>query len=160
MTHGGYIGCIEEILLRYRVHEGQISANNSDQMKYSNMVSGKALKGLIGEHDDNVLKLHCSLIDGVADGKKEDYILHLKKLMLHNEKVGIYPKKLFNYQLRSIWLRLCLKRIKYHHKFDFVFSSYTLYSLSLPVLLNYYNTYVACEKRYSVLKRKYLEANN
>lgn len=157
VKHGGVIGCIPEILLRYRVHDGQISVNNSDQMKYSDMVTQKGLENLIGIHSKDVLEIHCSLIDDIPNRDKKEYLNHLKMLILHNNNKEIYIKNLFIYQIWSIWLRLCMRRIKYNHKIDFLFSKETLHCCSLPVLKTYYETYIENQSMYKRAKKKYLE---
>lgn len=156
INNGGVIGRLSEILLFYRIHNGQISAASHEQMECSNMVTKKVLTALIGECSDEILKLHCSLVEGIPKLNKNIYISHLKILINKNEEKQIYSRELFKKQVQCIWIKLCLRRLRYNCKFDFLFSKETFSCLGLGVLKTYFNTYIRDCRKYKRIRNKYI----
>ena len=156
VSKGGVIGCVPEILLKYRVHEGQISSNSTDQMKYASMVTQKALNRL-SIVDQETLELHCSLVDGIPDKSKSTYLNYLKSLIQKNQEKNLYDQQTFASQIRAIWLRLCMHRLRFLHKADFIFCVDTIKCLNPRTISVYKNTYVDNQKKYERVKKQYLE---
>lgn len=156
VRQGGVIGCVPEVLLRYRVHDGQISAKSEDQKKYSNMVTRKALVQLIGSCDDDTLALHCSIAEGIPEREKQEYIRHLKTLEAANKKEGLYDPATFSAQISCFWLRMCLRRLKYKHDVSFLVSLYSLRCFRVKVVKNYYFTYRKNQSMYTQAKARYI----
>ena len=156
IKNNGVIDCLPEIVLRYRVHDGQISQATSNQMMYSNMVTKKALFDFLGEVKEDTIKLHCSIADGIPEYNKMDYIHHFSILRQRNVETKAFDQKEFNNQLSCMWFRLCIKRFKYKHKIDFLISRETLKCVSVSVAKSYYYTYLRNNKVYENVKKRYI----
>lgn len=151
---GGKIYLMPEVLLKYRIHTGQISADRRSQMRNAREVVRKNLKVLLSEFSEEELKLHCEMLDGIPEREKDAYIKYLKRLKEANEKKKLYDKKKFKYQLNAAWLRLCYHRLRYAKKIDFIFNLLTLKSVSPTTIYTYYITYIKPKRSCRKILRK------
>ncbi len=157
MNKGGCIRTLPRILLRYRVHDGQISAQRGNQMQYARMATGSLLQALVPEYTPEELEFHCQLLSEPPRGDKQQYLDHLEKLRQRNAQRGVYPEKLFHNALKGIWLHLCEYRLRYLKKADFLLSGHTLRCMTAGAWALYYDFFLGNKAACRQAIREYRE---
>ncbi len=103
---------IPEVLLRYRLHEKQISQEYSVEQKSNlKVILIKQLKTLTLDFKKKELQLHISILSNekVNRFKAKNWI---KKLKLTNSKTKIYAQKPFDKILKNLWFNITLKSFR------------------------------------------------
>ena len=158
ISRGGKIRLIPKVVLLYRVHENQISANKKDQIAFAHQVVGTNLKRIIPDYTQEQLEIHSELLDGIPRKNKKEYMNHLMQLENRNKLSRLFPERIFHYQIKAAWLRLSYHRMRYYKKIDFILSAFTLKCLSPRGVSAYYKTYMAPRKVCKQIREDY-EAN-
>lgn len=121
----GEIDVLNEVVLYYRLHAGQITNTCSgEQQKCAMMVQKKLLKQLLNiEATEEMLKLHYSIIFGKVCAPISSYSRNMKMLIQKNKQAGVFNKKYFDRECCYIWLMMTIKGIVHFHDFRGICSS-------------------------------------
>ena len=97
----GVVHCMDDILIRYRFHEGQVStAKAAEQRRCDNFVQAEQLSCLLDHVDLQTADRHKSYVDD--DILTEESYRWFKKLIEANNKKGVYDKGKFRTHVESL----------------------------------------------------------
>lgn len=102
----GRIKILDEYLLYYRVHSGQITAlENSEQCRFSKQVSAEYIKYRFPELNDSECEILATVRRPVHiySYKVFEYVNALKKLSELNKKNKVYEAEMFNEEIMLRW---------------------------------------------------------
>lgn len=107
----GEIGNLPEPLVKYRIHDHNISSlKKEEQQKAISNIIKNQLQSLGIIPSDNELKLHVSLVDGFFEWSELPQVeTWLSKLIERNTVVRKYPIDIFNYFCAFFYRRACEK---------------------------------------------------
>jgi len=125
----GSIMLLDEVLLMYRVHEGQITNNRSNQLSYAHMVSLGQAEALLGGLSDSEKETHCCIATDSVVPDIKSYRAYIRKLVSANDSAGKYDRKKFRLEIAYSWIQKASRRMKRQKKFDMILSSYMFYLL-------------------------------
>lgn len=110
---------IDEILLKYRIHEGQITFSlKEDQQDCAKYVQKKILNKLFNyEIDDKSLKLHWSIFHGNINYEISEYEKYFEFLLKQNKEKKIFEQKIFLKELNYRWIMMTIKSALYNKSF-------------------------------------------
>ena len=104
----GEVCLLKDVLLRYRVHENQISVyRRKKQIQCACMVLRKQLQGLLGDVSDEELELHCRYSTGYyRDAVINDEMLNwFHRLIAANDRLGTYDRRKFRLYVNNTVLK-------------------------------------------------------
>ena len=132
----GNIDTLKKVLLMYRVHGGQISADRKKQLAFVFAVAKEQAETLLGreltEEEENI---HSSIASIEVEDVKA-YEKYIQMLIKANEEKKIYDQEKFVRELNYMWGQKAFRRVIRKKKWDMVFRATTLKILS-PALLRY-----------------------
>ncbi len=126
---GGKIGLCPEVLFTYRMHEGQITSNFSNQMQYEQMTIRKLLDRFNPEFKEDDRQLFYHLYRGEITGDEQQLFDFLKELVHINNASKLYNPSLFLSETKKIWKLAALKQIKKNHRMKMLLMEYKLNEL-------------------------------
>lgn len=100
----GKVCLLKDVLLRYRVHENQITYHQRNkQVQCAYMVLRKQLQGFLGDVSDEKLELHCRYSTGYyRDAVINDEMLNwFHRLITANNRLGLYDKRKFRFYVND-----------------------------------------------------------
>lgn len=102
----GEMVVLPQILLSYRVHNGQISiVSSDDQKKYANLIKRNQLKRLVTTLTDKEIELYEDLTNFNLKHPLNEYSSLIRMLVEHNEEKQIYAQGLYQKELKRLLLR-------------------------------------------------------
>lgn len=110
ISHGGRIYNLPSVLLKYRVHEDQITSKNYDeQHKYIRSISKYTIKtyGFLLRNEEYQLIL--DLYSSVYVTRPQEYIKTIIKMIIINKEKHIFDNKVFAEVLKVRWLHKVFK---------------------------------------------------
>lgn len=144
LQHGGKIATIDEPLLQYRVHDGQITSTSEiEQLLYQSATSYKYLKAMfnnlsdeecavlstlgwyvegnqiLGKLENNKdIALVCEHLIKYKDSLEKPgiYISGIRKLLIENEKKNLFNQRELVAEMRSRWWKKAVRISKLYHK--------------------------------------------
>lgn len=133
----GEISMIDEVLLMYRVHSGQISSNRNTQLSYAHVVSKELAEQLSGELTDEELEIHYSLLSSeVYNNDIQALRQYMGKMLRANNRNGRYNRRKFKRELAYIWCQKAFRRSIVKKQTDMLFQPETL-NILRPSLIVY-----------------------
>lgn len=139
----GEIKLIPEILLHYRVHEGQITnLNNCEIEKYTNLIAIRQWTKLGIEFNETEQRLLRSISTSKVIKNPMRYKIFFENITDWNNKAHHFDKKLLNAEVSRLWLHLALKNIKYNHNHEMLFDKRTLRIMNLSTLIYILKFYI------------------
>lgn len=138
----GRIIILPDVLLMYRIHDKQISAEKNSQMSFAHRVALEQARYLLGEMTTIEEEIHCSM-NNVEIPNEDVYGIHtyLKRLEHENLKKKIYNNSAFRTELNYMWCRKALRRMVLMKKFDMLLNSRSLHLFDIKVISCFWNTY-------------------
>lgn len=127
---------LPDILLVYREHEGQISANSSSVHEYAHRIALMQAQKLLGELNETECKLHVSVADTKLPASAAELDRYFRKIAAANKEKGFYRQNKLQRELDYLWCRKAIRRIKFEHKADMLLRIRTLKVLN-PILIRY-----------------------
>ncbi len=133
----GSISVLNEMLLLYRVHTGQISADRKNQHEYANMVALEQAAKLLGSMTEEDKQFHCCISNvDIYNNDIKGYARYIRKLIKANREKKIYDQRKFDLEISYAWIQKAFRRVILQHKFDMIFNSMSL-GLFRPDFLPY-----------------------
>lgn len=133
----GKICMLNEVLLMYRVHEGQISTNKTNQYQYAHMVSLELAEKLLGSLTEEEKAFHeCFATMEVFNNDVGGYKCYINRLIEANKSRGIYDKEKFQREMNYAWAQKAFRRAVKMKRFDMLTSAKTFSMLS-PKMISY-----------------------
>ena len=148
----GEIGMLNEVLLMYRVHEGQISTNRTNQYQYAHMVAMEQAERLLGSMTEEERIFHeCFASMDIPNNDIRGYKRYINRLVKANETKGIYDKKKFLREMNYAWAQKAFRRVVKMKRFDMLINSRT-FSMMSPMMISYLkeNKAVKAQRRIAV----------
>lgn len=139
------LAVLDEVILQYRIHEGQASiASREEQQRCAMRVQKKLLEPLLGSMlTDEIQRLHYSIVSGKYLRKIEDYHRHFRILLKGNQQKQIYPLNGFRRECYYMWLLMTVKGIVLHKDFRGLASTYFWRAmLRLDFWAHYYESFI------------------
>lgn len=122
----GSIHVLNEMLLMYRVHEGQISADRMNQREYACRVSLEQAENLLGDMTKEEKGFHaCASTVDLYNNDVKGYGRYMKKLIDANKSLGLYDIKKFHREINYAWIQKAFRRALILHRLDMVFHPFT-----------------------------------
>lgn len=146
LKHGGVIYNLPIILLRYRMHEGQITAKNSEeQIEYTRKIVEEQLlvSGFQNKEARNIVSALC--LEGLEFSTKS-YIDALKQLILWNKINNVFNEDYFEQEVRLRWLNKIIKNLIRNHKIEPFFHLFSIQCVWNSSMLQWIKIYIL--KRY------------
>ncbi len=144
---------VSDVLLNYRVHENQITTNESlvlDKNESLNSIRLRHLKLLDIIPSKDEMKIHHLVSDGRKAGSEEDVAnveLWLKKIHLENKKKNLFEDAYLGKIILERWLRMCFNYYGGRKGFQHFLNSELYVLIRLPLkqkfefFKNLYNSY-------------------
>lgn len=133
----GKLILLPDILLIYREHEKQISADKSSQYSYANRITIDKAKELMGDLSAEETELHLSVFDvDSIDDNQRALNKYLRKIASANRERKLYHQQKLERELDYLWCRKAMRRMILKHKADMMLSPRTLRMLK-PDMLRY-----------------------
>ncbi len=127
LVHYGKILLLPEVLLMYRVHEGQISAGKTSQMGYAQAITKGQAEELLGTLTEKELEFHLTAMKEALPGEDaRGYSAYLKKVSRANKEKHLYDQKKLDRELHYMWCQKAVRRAKLLRKFDMLLSPRTV----------------------------------
>ena len=137
----GKIIMLPDILLLYRVHENQISADASSQNNYAHGIAIEQAEKLLGKMTDQEKQIHSWFSDPKhTEGGKKGYKAYIRKLIKANEQKKIYDSRKFKREMEFMWCQKAWRRALLMHHVDFLLDWKTFVFLK-PNVFRYTNQY-------------------
>ncbi|WP_049895860.1 glycosyltransferase family 2 protein [Oribacterium sp. NK2B42] len=149
----GKIDMLNEMLLLYRIHDGQISVNRNDQLEYSHMVSLEQAINLLGSMTDEEKQFHCCFsTNDIYKNDVKGYANYNSKLIKANKERKIYDQRKFELEISYAWMQKAFRRAIFKHKFDMILNSKTIKFFRTDLLVYYFKN-----KQIKRMRKKALE---
>ena len=133
----GEIGMLNEVLLMYRVHEGQISTNRKNQYQYAHMVALEQAEKLLGTLTEEEKAFHeCFASMDIPNNDVSGYERYINRLIQENKRKGLYDKDKFQRELKYAWTQKAFRRAVKMKRIDMLTSKKTFVMLS-PRMISY-----------------------
>lgn len=127
LVHYGKILLLPDVLLMYRVHEGQISAGKTSQMGYAQAITRCQAENLLGTLTEQELAFHLTAMKEELPGEDvRGYRAYLDKISLANKEKRLYDQKKLDRELHYMWCQKAVRRAKLLRKFDMLLSPRTV----------------------------------
>lgn len=112
LNAGGVIKNLKKPLLKYRIHEGQISEKyNKEQIKFKQQIIKQQILHIFGSFSKEYLKAFCTLYSQTYELQKNIYVQALENLIERNREKNIYNEKVFIDEIQKRWIHKCAKCI-------------------------------------------------
>lgn len=149
---GGKIEVIQDILVKYRIHSGQITNQcSAEQISCIKEIMSIQYKHYFNlDIDDNERNLNFAFYRECGSVNVAELEKFLKKVIHTNKKKRVFNQNLFEREILSIWLYDAIVEIIKHRRTGFLRSSIFVKSLS-PAVITY-----TLKKRYAD-KKLFLE---
>ena len=133
----GDIIMLPDILLMYRMHENQITANPTSARGFAHRVALEQAKVLLGDMSEQERLIHCWLDDPKhVEGGKKAYKAYIRRMIEANEEKRIYDQQKLVRELSFMWCQKAWRRTVLMHKFDFFMDPKTVAMLK-PSMVRY-----------------------
>ena len=133
----GDISMLNEVLLMYRVHEGQISTNRKNQYQYAHMVAVEQAEKLLGPLTENERAFHeCFASMDIHNDDVKGYKRYVNRLIQANDSKGIYNKDKFHREMNYAWAQKAFRRALKMKRLDMLASAKSFRMLS-PTMTSY-----------------------
>lgn len=132
----GKLMILPDILLIYREHDQQISANKNSQYSYAHRVSLMQAEKLLGEMSGEEQDLHVTVTETDLPHGACALDRYLNKIEKANDRKQLYQPKKLKRELGYLWCRKAIRRAKSAHRFDMLFHVRTLRFMS-PGMIRY-----------------------
>jgi len=113
LSQYGDIGNLSETLIKYRIHDNNISKVKEKELKNATqLIFKKQLEKLSVDSTAKELSIHSSIVDASFKNfgfTLTDVEVWLKKLVHSNEKNSVYPTSIFNYYCSFFYRRCCTR---------------------------------------------------
>ena len=132
----GDIVLLPDLLLVYREHSSQISANGGS-VSYAHRIAIEKAEELVGHMDEKEKLFHCTAAEvQLPENDVEGFSNYLERLIKENEKKNTYRQELFSLELDYMWCQKAFRRFKIERKTDMLFFKRTL-RIFKPKLFQY-----------------------
>ncbi len=155
IKHGDIV-MLPEILLRYRIHKGQISAQKQSQSEYAKRVSLMQIEALVGPLTDEERAIHFSSCGETLP--KDDHRAfgrYLDRIKKANKEKKMYDRHKLETELRLMWCQMAIRRALLLKKPRMLFTLRML-SLLRPSTLNHYMKNMARNKEYRAMLSEFV----
>lgn len=126
LNAGGKIKNLDIPLLKYRIHEGQISEKDSEEQKrYRKQIIEEQIVQTFGLFSEERLRVFSMLYSENFGMKKRIYIEALKEIMERNKLKSVYEEDVFNDEIRQRWIHKCIKCLMKGRDISGFFTGYT-----------------------------------
>lgn len=123
LMHHGKIMILPDVVLMYRMHEGQISAGKASQMGYAQAIAKEQAEKLLGELNETELTLHLSMTGPELPGDNlVELDQYLKRIRHINSCKQVYDSKKLARELDYMWCQKAVRRAAIEKKFDMLFN--------------------------------------
>ncbi len=151
------IRTIEEILVLYRVHDGQITKNASqEQCGCAKMVQNKMIKKYFGyDMSAEETDIHFSMLKDKMIGNAKNYESHVHRILDGNEKNEMFKTKYLYRECYYIWILMTIKNIVRYKCFSGIFTKIFWKAIARVDFWHYYyeNTIKCAVKERKILKK-------
>jgi glycosyltransferase involved in cell wall biosynthesis len=115
------IDCLEDILLKYRVHYNQISTKGrEEQLYFDEMIKLDQVSALGIEPDEQQWKTHLLFCKRDLDINYNDAKKWIRTLIQSNNQKEIYERNLFSRTLKYHLLMICYTGLRKHKRIKFI----------------------------------------
>ncbi|RXK88723.1 glycosyltransferase family 2 protein [Chlorobaculum sp. 24CR] len=136
---------IDEILLHFREHEGQISTRKADlQITNARALRTEYLKRLAGEVSDEQLAIHHAIAENRNDIDLEQAKAWLEELVGTNDATGMFDAEIFRREMGRKWWLVCRKNTGHGKATLRVYRSSFLQPLYRPEIKKYLKFLLRC----------------
>lgn len=119
LMHFGKIMILPDVVLMYRVHEGQISAGKASQMSYAQNISKEQAEKLLGKLTQQELKMHLTMTEPELPGDDVAGLArYLKRIIQANQEKKLYDQKKLARELDYMWCQKAIRRAIAEKKYD------------------------------------------
>lgn len=123
LMHHGKIMILPDVVLMYRMHEGQISAGKASQMGYAQAITREQAEKLMGTLTEQELAWHLSATTAELPGNDSaGFAGYLKRIAQVNREKKIYDQKKLERELDYMWCQKAIRRASIEKKFDMLLS--------------------------------------
>lgn len=110
ITEYGTLHVINKVLLRHRIHDGQVSLSaGGQQAACADAISLEQLTSLMPEATEQEKKKHMDLRYGRSDSAETGE--WVKEIIRLNDERGVFPRKAFKSAVQRQWFRLCFDKV-------------------------------------------------
>lgn len=136
----GRIAVLEEIVLQYRIHPGQITKTcSNDQKECSIFIQEKIMKTYFGEPIKSEAKeLHYDIVFGKINMRIKQLEDHFAWLLEINKSKGTFDEKAFQKECYYMWFLMLMKATLYHKDISWIKSKMSLKVLAHVSFWPYY----------------------
>ena len=114
---GGKMHLLEEPLVKYREHSGQISSKSySEQIEYQAKTAVRRLQSTFSSLSDDDCWAIARLIHEKQDYSPEECISAIKKLLLENKNLGLFNQRLLTREFKYEWYRKFMRITRINRK--------------------------------------------
>lgn len=107
---GGIIKNLREALLKYRIHDGQITIkNSSEQLQFEKQIVQEQIKKFFGNLNKEYYEACSSLYSATYETKIKIYVYALMQLIELNRRKKIFDIEKFEDEIRQRWIHKCFK---------------------------------------------------
>lgn len=156
---GGVIKCIEEVLVLYRISNNQITHKFSDQqIDAVKRIMGKQLRLLVDldEISNEDILINYLLAHYSSEVSCNDIIKYADKIIRYNNSKGLYNKRMFVGEIKSLVLAFVLKQCLRDKKLVIPFKAIKFFT---PVAFYYLITKRSNDKKYQKAIINYYSRN-
>lgn len=110
LNAGGIIKNLSETLLRYRIHDGQITVKSTiEQLQFEKQIVQEQIANIFGNLGKEYFIACSSLYTATYDTKTKIYIAALTQLIEINRKKHFFDEQKFEDEIRQRWIHKCFK---------------------------------------------------
>jgi len=136
---------LDEVLLHFREHEGQISTRKADmQVSNSRALRAKYLKRLMSTASDEELAIHHAIAENRNDIDLEQAKAWLEKLVETNDVARMFDAEIFRKEMARRWWLVCRKNTRHGRTTLQVYRSSFLQPLYRPDAIKYLKFRLRC----------------
>lgn len=126
LNAGGTIKILRETLLRYRIHDGQITIrSNSEQIQFEKQIVQEQIANLFGNFRKEYFIAYSSLYTATYETKTKIYIQALTKLIEINREKRVFDIEKFEDEVYQRWIHKCFKCFLINKDFRGFLEKYT-----------------------------------
>lgn len=127
LMYHGKIMMLPDVVLMYRMHDGQISAGKASQMGYAQGIARQQAEKLMGSLTEQELAWHLSATTEELPGNDlAGFAGYLQKIADANREKKIYHQKKLERELDYMWCQKAIRRAVACKKFDMLLNWRTL----------------------------------
>ena len=132
----GDIMVLPDVLLVYREHEGQITADTGALNEYAHQIALMQAERLLGELSETEKQLHVTVMKTELPASAAALDRYFRRIAAANREKGIYRQDTLLRELDFLWCRKAVRRMKVEHKADMLLRARTL-KMFEPALMRY-----------------------